>query len=426
MSLAPTWVSGDAWRRPDSNVEAFYSSDFYLDIARRAEAAKLDFVFRPDSLYLDTRSLEAGPGFSSLDPTVLLASIARETSYIGLLSTVSTTFFPPYVVARQLQSLNWVSNGRAGWNIVTALDGNENFGIDSMPSAADRYTRAAEFTEVVRRLWASFPHAALVLDREAGRYADASLVQPIDHRGEHFSVNGPLNLPACGTTPIPLVQAGASPEGRNFAASIADAVFVSAPDKEAAIEVRNDLRWRAVGHGRNADDILVLPGLSLYLAPRRADAIDLFRETHARMGDARRLAFIKEVTGLDLSEWPGEQRITVDALPEPLARVRSRTHASLLRRLIERDKPTVAELLTRPEVIGSGHWRVIGTVDDAEVQVSEWTAAGAIDGFVMLPGGSMSSVRLSLEHLVPRLAEAGLFRKEYAGTTFADHLQECR
>lgn len=422
MSLAPTWLSGDAWRRTDSNIENLYSSDFYVDIAKRAETAKLDFVFRPDTLFLDTGVLEAGPGFSSLDPTALLASVARETSRIGLLSTVSTTFYPPYVVARQLQSLNWISNGRAGWNIVTALDGNENFGLAAMPSALDRYDRAAEFTGIVRALWDSFPKAALKLDREDGRYADASLVRPIDHAGRHFSVKGPLNLPACG--PIPLFQAGASPEGRNFAAAVADGVFISTPDLEAAIEARKDLRRRADDHGRNADDIRVLPGLSLYLAPSRREAVDLFKATHARVARARRLASIKEMIGLDLSEWADERRITPADLPAPPTAVRSRAHSDLLRRLIHRESPTVGEILQRPEVAGSAHWQVIGTVDNAVAEIKTWAEAGAMDGFFALPAGSVQSMRLALEGVIPRLAEAGLFRAEYSGATFVDHLRD--
>ncbi|NMU94185.1 LLM class flavin-dependent oxidoreductase, partial [Achromobacter ruhlandii] len=146
--------------------------------------------FRPDVSSLPLDVLETGSGFASLDPTVLLAAVARETSRIGLVSTVSTTFYPPYVVARQLQSLHWHSNGRAGWNIVTALQGHENFGMDAMPDAEQRYARAAEFTRLVHDLWDSFPREALLVDRESGRYADVSRVHPVDHDGEFLKVKG--------------------------------------------------------------------------------------------------------------------------------------------------------------------------------------------------------------------------------------------
>ncbi|MEM9030329.1 MAG: NtaA/DmoA family FMN-dependent monooxygenase [Pseudomonadota bacterium] len=424
MSLAPTWLNGDAWRRPDSDVERLFDCDFYVDVAKRAEASKLDFVFRPDTQFLNVEVLESSPGFSSLDPTILLAAIARHTSHIGLLSTVSTTFFSPYIAARQLLSLHWLSKGRAGWNIVTALDGNENFGLTSMPSSQERYSRAAEFTDVVRRLWASFPHDALQVGRHSGRYADASRICPIDHEGDHFSVRGPLNLPCYPGASIPLIQAGASPTGRDFAAAIASASFASTPDMDAAIELRRDLRHRAESHGRAGDDIRLMPGLSLYLAPCRKEAQDLFNETNARIGDARRIASVKQMIGLDLGDWPRDRRISASDLPEALANVRSRTHSELLRRLIVREEPTVAELLGRPEVIGSAHWQIIGTVDDAAAEIAAWTSAGAIDGFIAVPGGSTASMALTLDELVPRLAEDGLFRSDYGGATFAGHLNE--
>ncbi len=176
------------------------------------------------------------------------------------------------MVARQLQSLHWVSNGRAGWNIVTALQGHENFGLEAMPGADERYARAAEFTRLVHDLWASYPNQALLLDRENGRYADRSQVHPVDHAGEYFRVRGPLNLPAFGKARIPLVQAGASDTGRDFAASVADLVFAPTPDKDAALELRRDLSQRARRHGRRPEDIRLLPGLSLYLAPTREQA----------------------------------------------------------------------------------------------------------------------------------------------------------
>lgn len=423
MSLAPTWLSGEAWRRADSGIDGLFSSDYFVDLAKRAEAAHVDFVFRPDTLFLRMEGPESGGGFASLDPTLLLAAIARETSHVGLLSTVSTTFLPPYVVARQLQSLNWLSNGRAGWNIVTALDGHENFGLKQMPSPQERYERAAEFTEVVKALWASFPHEALMLDRDSGRFADPALVHPVSHEGRHFSVKGPLNLPAHASR-IPLVQAGASPEGRDFASLVADAVFASTPDMQAAIELRADLRRRAQEHGRNPDGVKLMPGLSLYLADTASEAMELFAETHARANRARIFTSIRDMTGLDLSGWPLTRVVTASDLPPPLEAPRSRTHANLLRRLIEREALTVQDLLRRPEVMGSGHWQIIGSVDDAVATIRHWTHAGAIDGFVAVPGGSVASMRLVLEQLLPALADVGLFRSAYSGSTFAEHLAE--
>jgi alkanesulfonate monooxygenase SsuD/methylene tetrahydromethanopterin reductase-like flavin-dependent oxidoreductase (luciferase family) len=167
-----------------------------------------------------------------------------------------------------------------------------------------------------------------------------------------------------------------------------------------------------------------MPGLSLYLADSGKEALELFAETHARANRGRAFASIRDMTGLDLSDWPLQRVVTASDLPPPPETPRSRTHANLLRRLIERETLSVADLLRRPEVMGSGHWQIIGTVDDAFETIREWAAAGAIDGFVAVPGGSVASMRLVLERLLPKLADAGLFRTAYSGRTFAEHLAE--
>lgn len=152
MSLAPTWLSNEGWRAEDSGIEGLYSADFAVDIARRAEAAHMDFVFRPDASALPVPVLEQSFGFSSLDPTLLLTALVRETSKIGLVTTISTTFSHPYTIARQMMSLHWMSRGRAGWNVVTALQGNQNFGLADMPGSAERYDRAEEFVAAAQSL----------------------------------------------------------------------------------------------------------------------------------------------------------------------------------------------------------------------------------------------------------------------------------
>lgn len=424
LSLAPTWLSGEAWRRDNSRVEGIYTPGFAIDIARRAEAAKLDFVFLPDVQMLNLPDLAKGAAFSSLDPTILLGAVATATSRIGLLTTASTTFGLPYTTARQIQSLHWLSQGRAGWNIVTALAGNENFGLTTMPPAAERYARAAEFTRIVKELWQSFPDQALLMDRASGRFADVDLVRPIAHHGDFFDVAGPLNLPRFAGPPVPLFQAGASGDGRDFAAAVSDGVFSASPDMQAAQELRRDLQKRAVAAGRKATDIRLMPGFSVWLAPTRAEAADLYAAAHAGADALRKVAMIHEATGLDLGEWPDDRPILALDLPPPPAQVRNRTHADLLRRLIQRDQPTKAQLMDRPEVAGSAHWRVIGTVEDAVDALRQWYLEEAIDGVIATPGGSTGSMHMFLEEVVPELAELGMFRRDYSGDSFWHHLNE--
>lgn len=422
LSLAITWLNGEGWRRPGSGIENIHCAEFYTDIAKRAEAAKLDFLFRPDSLFLDASRLSSAPGFSSLDPSLLLTAIAQETQRIGLVSTASTSFYPPYVVARQIQSLNWLSRGRAGWNIVTSMDGSDNFSDEPMLSSADRYAKAREFTDVVQALWASYPDEALVLDRANGLYADAEKVQPIRHRGRHFSVEGPLTVPTYPGAKIPLFQAGASEWGRDFAARVAHGVFAAAPDIAAGVDLRADLRSRARAHGRDPDDLRVLPGLSLFLGDTDSEARDLYAQTHAGQNLQRKQAYVLENLGLDVGALPADMPIMPDRLPKLNRPVRSRTHADLLRRLIERETPTVSELLDRPEVSGSAHWLFVGTPQDAAREIARWFKAGAGDGFIALPGGATRSMELLFERLVPQLIEDGLFDADYRGGNFAEHL----
>lgn len=425
LALSATWLKGNGWLRKDSGIERLYMRDFYEELALQAERAKLDFVFRPDALALNMGRGGNMPGSGSLDPTILMASIAAATKHIGLVTTVSTTFNPPYVVARQLQSLHWTSSGRAGWNIVTALAGSENFSAEAMPAAEDRYVKAQEFLEVVNKLWSSFPYDAVHIDREAGQWNGYEMIKPIRHQGKFFNVAGPLNVPEHATGTPPLFQAGASDTGRDFAAYAADAIFASIPDKEAGIELRYDLRRRAQKHGRNPEAIRVLPGLYFFLGKKSEEAEELYREAHAHLTDERRLAALQSILGIDCSQMPLDQPVTpklLQLLTDSQQAFRSRTHAELLYRLIAREQPTLKQLLARPEVIGSGHWTVVGTVEEVFTEIVEWYEAGAMDGIIALPGGSLQSLGLFCEELVPMLAEKGLFRKEYAGTTLREHL----
>ncbi|WP_226628304.1 NtaA/DmoA family FMN-dependent monooxygenase [Alloyangia pacifica] len=421
MTLAPTWLSGDAWRREDSQVERLSDPCFFIELAQRAEAAHLDFVFRPDSLGAPPPGMAKRPGGSGSDPTLLMTLLAGHTSHIGLLTTASTTFFPPYILARALMTLHWLSGGRAGWNIVTSLDGQRNFGLAQMPSADERYASAAEAVQVIRALWQTCPNGAATIDRSAGLYDSATIAEPINFEGAYYQVEGPLG--AMGhPTPLPLFQAGASDIGRNFAAGIADGTFAACPDKATAIELRADLRRRAEAQGRPADAVRVMPGLSLFLAASEAEAQELYRETHAGTSRAQKLAKLTAMLGFDLSDWEGSRRITAADLPPPAQGVRSRTHAELLRRKIARSEPTLDALLEAPEVLGSAHWQVIGTPGQAIDAIRDWADAGAMDGFILFPGGSVPCLDLALAIIPSALAEDGRFRNGYVGSDFASRL----
>lgn len=407
LSLTATWLKGASEHRGPAEDPV----TFNVRLAQMAEAAKLDFVFKPDSLFVPPGT--PATGAAPLDPTLALTAVALSTRHIGLVTTISTSFNPPYVTARQLQSLHWISGGRTGWNIVTSLDGAGNFGATEMPPADERYRKAVEFVDTVKALWQS---------NQSPGQADGQPLQPINHDGEFFRVDGPLNIAGHPAGDPPLFQAGASEQGRSFAASIADAIFAATPDMAAAQELRADLRRRAAAAGRSEDAVKVLPGLYFFIAETREKALALHRDAHAHFTREQRLDKLRMVLGVDLSHLPDDHPLTEDDLPASDHPVRSRTHADLLRRHILNHRSTLAEILQRPEVVGSAHWVSVGTVEDVLSDIISWYDQGAIDGFIALPGGSENSMQMFFDQLVPRLADMGFFRDRYAGKTLSDHL----
>ncbi|GAB6418181.1 NtaA/DmoA family FMN-dependent monooxygenase [Bacillus luti] len=392
-----------------------------VELAKRAEKSKLDFVFKADYLVAHPDLIARNKGNVILDPTLLFTAIAYATEKIGVVTTASTSFYPPYILARQLQSLNWISNGRVGWNIVTSIDGAENFGETEMPPSEERYAKAAECTALVRKLWGSHPNDVLKVDNPD---VIREMVKPIEHNGEYFKVKGPLNIPQHMSGEMPLFQAGASESGRNFAASVADAIFAAMPDVESGIELRQDLRRRAEKHGRNQDDIRVLPGLYFFIGDTYEEALEMHRQAHQHLTKEKRYALLEMVLGLDARGIPLESKITEEMLPSRDQTVRSKTHAELLRNFIIKNEPTVEQILERPEVVGSAHWVVVGTPQDVMNQVMDRFEAGALDGFIAIPGGPPKSLDLFLSGVIPLFVKAGVFREEYRGSTLREHMEE--
>lgn len=394
--------------------------DEQVELALQAEKAKLDFVFKADYLVAHPDLIARNKENVMLDPTLLFTAIAYATEKIGVVTTASTSFYPPYILARQLQSLNWISNGRVGWNIVTSIDGAENFGETGMPPSEERYAKAAECTELVRKLWRSHPYEVLKVDNTE---VIREMVKPIEHSGEYFEVKGPLNIPQHISGEMPLFQAGASEAGRNFAASVADAIFAAMPDIESGIELRQNLRRRAEKHGRKQGDVRVLPGLYFFIGDTYEEALEMHRQAHQHLTMEKRLALLEMLLGLDARGIPLESKIKEDMLPSREQTVRSKTHAELLRNFIIKNEPTVEQILERPEVVGSAHWVAIGTPQDVFQQIMERFEAGALDGFIAIPGGPQKSLDLFFSEVIPLFVKAGVFREEYTGSTLREHLE---
>src|SRR3954451_19491974 len=261
-----------SWRHPESSPLPLTDIRYYQDLARKAEAAKFDSIFLADQLALGEDAAQAARTW--LEPITVLAALAVSTSHIGLIATASTTYTEPFNLARQFASIDHISHGRAGWNIVTSwlATAARNFGDSGQVSHEDRYARAEEFMTVVNGLWDSWGEDAVLDDRASGRYARPDRIRPINHRGQFYRVAGPLNMPRCPQGRPVLVQAGSSDTGRRFAARYAEAVFTAHMEKRTAQAFYEDLKTLVRAEGRHPEQVLILPGLSPMIGSTEAEA----------------------------------------------------------------------------------------------------------------------------------------------------------
>ncbi|WP_223166804.1 LLM class flavin-dependent oxidoreductase [Nonomuraea sp. SYSU D8015] len=404
-----------AWRHPRTEPARLTDVRHYQELARIAERGRLDSVFLADGVAL--QGDVAHNALGGLEPLTLLSALATVTDHIGLIATVSTTYNEPFHVARTFASLDHISGGRAGWNIVTSAGEAEarNFGVER-PTHSARYARATEFLEVVRKLWDSWEDDAIVGDRVGGRYADTGKIHTIEHAGEHFAVRGPLNTSRPPQGHPLLVQAGSSEDGKEFAARHAEAVFTAQQTLAEGREFYADLKGRLAAYGRRPDELLVLPGISPVIGSTEREALRLEKELEDLIIPAYGLAQLSHMTGIDLTE---------DALDGPLPDVPVETEGAQSRRklvvdLARRERLTVRQLLGRLAG-GRGHRVVAGTPEQIADQLQEWFFGGAADGFNIMPPILPGGLSDFVDHVVPELRARGLFRHEYEGRTLRDN-----
>lgn len=418
VNLLHSGVSPSAWRLPDSRPDAFVDIDHFVRVARVAERGKLDAIFLADTPAINDR-IDYRP-FNALEPTVVLASVAAATSHVGLVATASTTYNEPYNLARRFASLDMVSRGRAGWNVVTTADAaaGRNFGFAGASEHGARYARAREFTELVHALWDSWEDDAFVGDKAGGRFVDTGKVHAIRHRGAHYAVEGPLTVPRSPQGRPVTFQAGGSEDGRELAAATADAVFSLAQTVADGAAYARDLRARAARYGRAPDALVILPGLATVIgsteaeARRRQDALwNLVPVEYslARLAGTLRI----DPARLDLDR----------PLPDPLPLPPDANHTMFLGTvaLARRDGLTVRQLL-RALGGGVGHRIVAGTPEAIADDIEAWFRAGAADGFNLMPDVLPDGLETFVDAVVPILQRRGLFRRDYAGATLRDHL----
>lgn len=405
-----------AWRHPDSAVEQLGDIAYYERLAQTAERGKLDAVFFADGASVGNVS-DGSPWF--MEPLTAIAAMSRATEKIGFISTVSSTFYTPFHAARLVASLDHISKGRIGWNVVTSMFDEEarNHGYQAMPPHSERYRRAAEFVQTVLALWDSWQDDALEFDRQ-GHYAHPDKVQPINHEGEFFLVDGPLNIPRPVQGHPVLFQAGASEQGRTLAAQCAEAIYAVAHDLPAAQGYYADIKQRVKAAGRKVN-VPIMPGLVTYVASTEEEARAKQRALDEHLPSAAALRQLAVFIEQDCSGW--ELDAPVPALP-PLAEFKGpQGRYSTILRIIETEQPTVRQLLGRLAA-GGGHCTMLGTPEQIADQMEHWFRNQGADGFNLMPPSLPAGIEDFIEQVVPELQRRGLFRTEYQGSTLREHL----
>jgi FMN-dependent oxidoreductase (nitrilotriacetate monooxygenase family) len=408
-----------SWRLPGSYPLANIDIEYFERLARLAESVTFDSVFLADSPVLQGDPDRRPSG--RIEPLTLLTAAARATRRIGLIATASTSYNDPYNLARRFASLDHVSGGRAGWNIVTTAGdaAAQNFGLDAQPSHAERYQRADEFVEVARKLWDSWEDDAIVADPERGVWAEPGKVHVIDHRGRFFQVRGPLNLSRSPQGHPLLVQAGSSEDGRGFAARHAEAVFTAQQTLDEGQAFYADLKRRAALAGRDPDRVKILPGLVPVIGSTEAEALQLDAQLDRLILAAQARDRLARRFGLEPSQLPLDQPLP-DDLPTEDEIEGAKSRHTLIVELARREKLTVRQLIGRLGG-GRGHRTFAGTPEQIADTIEHWGSRGAADGFNIMPAALPSGFELFAEHVVPILRQRGLIRREYEGTTLREH-----
>ena len=408
-----------SWRLPGSDPYANLSLAAHQRLARIAEDAKFDSVFLADSpaLWNDPGRRPSG----KLEPTVLLAALAVTTSRIGLIATASTSYNEPFNLARRFASLDHLSGGRAGWNIVTTAGdaAARNFGLADQPLHRTRYERADEFLDVATKLWDSWADDAIVADKDRGVHALGDRVRSIGHHGPFFRVDGPLNVPRSPQAYPLLVQAGSSEDGKEFAAKWAEAVFTAQPTLAESQAFYADLKRRAAAAGRDPDHVVILPGIVPVIADTEAEARELDAELDRLIGAEYARKQLAQTLGVE----PDLLRLD-EPLPRNLPGEEQIEGAKSRRTLIvewgRREHLTVRELIGKLGG-GRGHRTFTGTPVQVADTIQHYFENGAADGFNIMPAVLPSGIEAFAGKVVPILQERGLFRTEYEGTTLREH-----
>ncbi|PUA19208.1 LLM class flavin-dependent oxidoreductase [Glaciimonas sp. PCH181] len=432
MHLAAFLIAGNAahsqvlWRHPASQSGGFLKLDYYTNIARTLERGKFDLLFFADRLAISTRFggdhrygvAHGDQDATRMDPLPILGALAAVTSHIGLGATRSTTYSQPYSLAREFSTLDHLSDGRASWNVVTSVNQGEadNFGLRETLGHDARYDRADEFLEVTHKLWGSWGEDALLLEVNSGRYADPDLVSAIDHQGAHFTVRGPLNIPASPQRGPVIIQAGSSHRGQDFAARWAEVVFTIQPDLARMQRFYNDLKSRTPKFGRAPQDIKVLTAIMPFVGETIGEAEEKRAQHNALVDPIVGLSTLSSHMNVDFSAYP------LDAPIGDLQVAGMQGLFSLIREISAEQKLTLADI-GRLYATGVLVPQIVGTASDIADWMGHIIAEGGADGFVITPAHLPDGFDDFVDQVIPELQRRGQFRLEYEGATLRSYLK---
>ncbi|MGI9521695.1 MAG: LLM class flavin-dependent oxidoreductase [Hyphomicrobiaceae bacterium] len=410
-----------AWRHPKATKMSVYDVRYYQQLAQIAEKGLLDSVFFADQLALP-EDITNGPR-TGLEPITTLAAVAAVTSHVGLIATASTTYTEPFNLARQFCSLDHISDGRIGWNIVTSwmATAATNFSAESPISHAERYARGEEFMTVAKKLWDSWAPDAVSDDRENGVFVAPGRFAPIDHSGTYYKVSGPLNLPRCPQGRPVLVQAGSSESGRAFAARHAEAIFTAQLAKSSAQHFYRDIKTRVAAEGRAPEHTLILPGLSPIIGSTEFEARRLADELGELANpEAGRKRMSARFGGHDFSHLDLDRTLSPEDFPDPETIEAARSRTEVIINLVRQEKLTLRQLLAK--LAGArGHHTFAGTPEQLVDLMEDWVKDRAADGFNVMPPILPMMLETFIEEVVPIMQKRGLFRTAYGGATLRAH-----